>query len=70
MSKLSTGQPSTLGSYYDNCCAVFGSDSAPARYFAGQIAKAKDGRDEAVLQDETQVMQVIYAMLPRGKTTP
>lgn len=61
MITLSTGQPSTLGSYYDNCCAVFGSDSKPARFFADKIAE--QGRDMEVVQAESQVMYLITTML-------
>jgi hypothetical protein len=55
--KLSTGQPSTLGSYLDNCTA-FGLKKA-ATYFGDLIAKAPKGRDEEVIAAESQVLYLI-----------
>lgn len=67
---LSTGQPSTLGVWHDNCCAVFGAGSAPALYFSEKIKTAKKGRDEAVLAPETQVMHLIANMMLNPSVTP
>lgn len=58
---LSTGQPSTLGSYYDLCLAFFGRDSKPTEFFAEKIAE--QGRDEVVIQPESQMMFLVGSML-------
>lgn len=55
---ISTGQPSTLGTYRDLCKTV-GFEKAKA-YFEERIAKA--GEDEPVLADEHQVMHLIMAL--------
>jgi len=57
-STLSSGQPSTLGSYHDNCKAV-GFHKAQA-YFEQKIAE--QGRDEPVLADEGQMMLLILSL--------
>ena len=59
---LSTGQPSTLGVWRDNCKA-FGLMKAAA-YFEDKIYA--EGEDEPVLADESQVM-VIVRELERRK---
>jgi hypothetical protein len=58
---LSTGQPSTLGVYRDNCAALFGPGSAAVAYFDGKIAE--QGRDEPVLADEQQMMALIASLM-------
>jgi hypothetical protein len=60
MKKLSTGEDSTLGSYYKLCCAFFGKDSPSALYFAKKIEE--QGETEEVIADEQQVMLVIAEM--------
>jgi hypothetical protein len=64
---LSTGQPSTLGSYLDNCTA-FGLKKAAA-YFEDKIASNPNGRDEVIIADERQVMYLI-AQLERMPYDP
>ena len=59
---LSTGQPSTLGTYHDLCEAM-GLTKAQS-YFEEKIYA--QGRDEPVLADESQVMSLIMN-LERGK---
>lgn len=61
--RLSTGQPSTLGSYRDNCIAMFGEDSAPAKFFIEKIANSPNGELEEVIAEETQVMGLIAELL-------
>jgi hypothetical protein len=69
MKKLSTGAPSTLGSYRKLCLVFFGPDSAPVRYFDEQIAKSPEGYDEEVIADESQMMYLIGVLL-QGKEVP
>lgn len=61
MKTLSTGQPSTLKTYYDNCLAFFGPDSPATEYFKDKIEK--QGEDEEVLADEQQMMVLIYKLV-------
>lgn len=63
MRTLSTGQPSTLGSYYDNCKALLGDDSPATRYFADKIKASPEGRDEPVIANESQMMVLISSLL-------
>lgn len=57
---LSTGQPSTFGSYLDNCKAL-GLDKAVA-FLEDKIRAAKDGRDEVVIVDESQMLYLIMEL--------
>ncbi len=61
--RLSTGQPSTLGSYRDNCIAMFGADSAPAKFFIKKIEDSPNGELEEVIAEESQVMGLIAELL-------
>lgn len=58
---LSTGQPSTLGTWRDNCAAMFGADNQAVAYFDGKIAE--QGRDEPVIADEVQVLHLVASLL-------
>lgn len=69
MRTLSTGQPSTLGSYYDNCKMLFGDDSPATKYFAQKISESPDGADEEVIAAESQMMYLIGSLL-NGEDVP
>ena len=60
---LSTGQPSTLGSYRDNCAAFFGAQSKATQYFDEKIAGDPQGRDAEVIVDEHQMIALIRSLL-------
>lgn len=61
--RISTGQPSTLGTYRDNCIAVFGADSAPAKFFIKKIEDSPNGELEEVIAEEVQMMALIGELL-------
>ena len=56
MTKLSTGQPSTLGSYLKLCEVFFGNDSVQARFIRDKIATHANGADEEVIAEENQMI--------------
>lgn len=70
--KLSTGQPSTLGTYLDNCDALFGPGNAASKYFASKIASSPRGRNDVVIAPESQVMALIGSMIcgPQKEPAP
>lgn len=53
----------TLGNYRDFCVAI-GADKAVA-FFDQKIER--EGRDELVLADESQMLQLIYSMMGEEK---
>ena len=59
MQTLSTGDPSTLGSYLKLARAVFGPDSGPAKYLERKVSESPHGEAEPVLQAETQMMYLL-----------
>jgi hypothetical protein len=63
--KLSTGQPSTLGSYLDNCNAL--GLKAGAKFFEDKIAQSPKGREERVIAAESQVMYSIANLERRAQ---
>ena len=63
MKKLSTGQDSTLGNYRDICATFCGEDSRATRYFDDKIKLSPNGRDEEVIADERQMVQLIASLL-------
>lgn len=64
--QLSTGQPSTLRTYYRNCIAIFGTDSAATQFIAEKIAE--DGEDAVVIQHETQMLHLLMNLHNAGLT--
>ena len=60
MNKLSTGDPSTLGSYI-KLCKAFGFTKAQA-YFEEKAYAAPHGEEEEVLADERQVMVLVVRL--------
>lgn len=59
MKKLSTGQPSTLGSYLTNTKAVFGHNSPAVDWLQKKIDESHNGELEEVLADEGQMLMII-----------
>ena len=59
MKKLSTGQDSTLGTYR-NIAQLFGDKAV--LYFDARIAGARNGKDEEVIADETQMTYFMISL--------
>jgi len=66
MITLSTGQPSTLGSYLRLCELFFGEDSAQVRFINQKITSNPNGADEEVVADESQMMYLLFNLPPEG----
>jgi len=64
MVRLSTGMPSTLGSYLTLCNIFFGDDSAQVRFINQKIASNPNGADEEVVADESQMMYLLFNLPP------
>lgn len=62
MRKLSTGQDSTLGNYYDLCVIFFGEESGATKYISKKISESPKGRDEEVITDERQMLYVLSSL--------
>lgn len=67
MNTLSTGQPSTLGSYLKLCEVFFGEDSVQARFIRDKITSNPNGADEEVVAEESQMMYLLVNLPPDGK---
>lgn len=67
MQALSTGQPSTLGSYLKLCEVFFGADSVQARFIRSKINSNPNGADEEVVVEESQMMYLLVNLPPDGK---
>jgi len=63
---LSTGDPSTLGSYLKLSRAVFGCNSAPVRFLESKIRESTDGEAEIVIQPESQMVHLLGQMYLQG----
>jgi hypothetical protein len=59
MYTLSTGDPSTLGTYLRYTEALLGKESEGAKFFRDQIAEAPNGENEIVIAHESQMMFLI-----------
>lgn len=59
MMTLSTGQPSTLGSYLDLCDIFFGLDSKQSKFLMEKIKETPNGKDEEVIAAESQMMYLL-----------
>jgi len=66
MNTLSTGMPSTLGSYLKLCNIFFGEDSAQAKFINEKIASNPNGADEEVVAEESQMMFLLFNLPPEG----
>ena len=64
MTKLSTGQDSTLGNYYNLCKLIFGPNSKSAEFFLNKINDPTNVNDaaEIIIAPESQMMQLIYSL--------
>ena len=62
MKKLSTGQPSTLGTYRDNTAALVDEGNKALKYLDDLIDKSPNGREEEVLADEGQMVNALMIM--------
>lgn len=65
MMKLSTGDDSTLGNYRKLCAAVFGEQSGCTKFIDKKIAESKNGADEEVIADESQMMYVFAEIIKK-----
>ena len=66
MVRLSTGMPSTLGSYLKLCNIFFGEDSVQAKFINQKIATNPNGADEEVVAEESQMMYLLVNLPPEG----
>ena len=66
MTTLSTGMPSTLGSYLKLCNIFFGEDSAQTKFITEKIASNPNGADEEVVAEESQMMFLLFNLPPEG----
>lgn len=70
--KLSTGHPSTLGSYKMLCTTNFGEDSPAVSFLKEKIAESTHGVGEVVPTDEGQMLVMLYSLhetkMPEGTT--
>ena len=66
MITLSTGQPSTLGSYLKLCRLFFGDESVQAKFIHEKIASNPNGPDEEVIVEESQMMYLLVNLPPEG----
>jgi hypothetical protein len=60
MKKLSTGQPSTLGSY-KKLAKIFGNKAVA--FIQSKIDESPNGESEEVLADERQMLQLLGSMI-------
>ena len=62
MSKLSTGQDSTLESYLMLCNLVFGEGSAQSVFIQAKADESPNGLKEEVIADESQMLMLLGSM--------
>jgi hypothetical protein len=68
MIKLSTGQDSTLGNYRKLTAVFFGEDSKATQFIDEKISRSLIGKDEEVIVDEAQMIQLLAAL--KGEHMP
>jgi hypothetical protein len=66
MNTLSTGMPSTLGSYLKLCNMFFGEESVQTKFITKKIASNPNGADEEVIAEESQMMYLLFNLPPEG----
>ncbi len=66
MNTLSTGMPSTLGSYLKLCNIFFGEESVQTKFILEKIASNPNGADEEVIAEESQMMYLLFNLPPEG----
>lgn len=57
--RISTGDPSTLGTYLKLTKAVFGPESNAVKFLEAEIEDHEKGKDEVVIQHETQMIYLL-----------
>ena len=62
MITLSTGDPSTLGSYLTLCRVTFGPESKATKFIEDKIKESPNGENEEVLADERQMVNVLVTL--------
>ena len=60
MNTISTGEPSTLGTY-KKMCILFGAKAEA--FIQKKIDEAPKGEDEEVIADERQMLQLLASMI-------
>lgn len=63
---LSTGDPSTLGSYLKWCSLLFGEKSAAVEFLKKKAADDPDGLEAEVIADEGQAILLLYNIHARA----
>lgn len=66
MMTLSTGMPSTLGSYLKLCNIFFGEESVQTKFIQEKIASNPNGADEEVIAEESQMMYLLFNLPAEG----
>ena len=64
MIKLSTGQPSTLGSYRSMSVLFFGENSDQVLFLDKKISESPNGADEEVIAEESQMLYLLAHLGP------
>ena len=64
MSKMSTGQESTLGNYLKLCVTCFGPTSPQVKFIMDKIAESPNGANEEVVADESQMLYLLVNLPP------
>ena len=62
MNTLSTGMPSTLGSYLKLCNLVFGADSPQTKFIQKKIDESPNKENEEVIVEENQMIYLLGNM--------
>jgi len=66
MNTLSTGMPSTLGSYLKLCNIFFGEESEQTKFIMEKIASSPNGANEEVIAEESQMMFLLFNLPAEG----
>ena len=66
MNTLSTGMPSTLGSYLKLCNMFFGEESVQTKFILEKIASSPNGANEEVIAEESQMMYLLFNLPAEG----
>lgn len=62
MTKLSTGQDSTLGNYLALANIFFGENSGAVRFIEGKIKHSSNGANEEVIAAESQMIYLLHSL--------
>lgn len=66
MTKISTGQDSTLETYRQIAVALFGEQSKPVQFLDQKIAESSNKEKEEVVADERQMLYLLANMGLKG----